>query len=208
LPCAERDPLEGVKQKECNNKIERFLNPAETARLKVCVDRSANTQLKYITALLLLSGCRKRELLDARWEQFDLGRKVWRIPTSKTGRARHVPLSDQALAVLRSVPRFEGCPWVVPNPATLKPFTAVFNAWDKARRDAHLPDLRMHDLRHSAASYMVNAGQSLYVVGQVLGHSQAKTTQRYAHLSNETLLNAVNLAAHASGTEWAEEAIA
>ena len=106
LPGAERNPLEGVKQKECNNQIERFLTPAETARLKVAVDRSANTQLKYIVALLLLTGCRKRELLDARWEHFELSRKVWRIPTSKTNRARHVPLSEQALAVLRSIPRF------------------------------------------------------------------------------------------------------
>ena len=205
LPGSERNPLEGVKQKECNNQIERFLTPAETARLKIAVDRSANTQLKYIVALLLLTGCRKRELLDARWEHFDENRKVWRIPTSKTGRARHVPLSDQALAVLKEVPRFKGCPWTIPNPATLRPFTAVYNAWDKARRDAHLPDVRMHNLRHSAASYMVNAGQSLYVVGQVLGHAQAKTTARYAHLSQESLLNAVNLAAQGSGTEWADQ---
>jgi integrase len=182
-----------------------WYNPGPGACLKAAVERSPNTQLKHIVALLLLTGCRKRELLDARWEQFDLGRKVWRIPTSKTGRARHVPLSDQALAVLNQVPRFADCPWVLPNPATLKPFTAVFNAWDTARRAAHLPDVRMHDLRHSAASYMVNAGQSLYVVGQVLGHAQAKTTARYAHLSNETLLNAVNLAAQASGTSWAGE---
>jgi integrase len=204
LPGAERNPLEGVKQKECNNAVERYLTPAETARLKAAVERSANTQLKHIVALLLLTGCRKRELLDARWDQFDLDRKVWRIPTSKTGRARHVPLSDQALAVLGSVPRFRGCPFVVPNPATLKPFTSVFNAWDTARRAAHLPDVRMHDLRHSAASYMVNSGQSLYVVGKVLGHAQAKTTERYAHLSQSTLLNAVNLAAQASGTAWVE----
>jgi integrase len=205
LPGSERNPLEGVKQKECNNALERFLTPAETARLKSAVERSANTQLKYIVALLLLSGCRKRELLDARWEHFDLDRKVWRIPTSKTGRARHVPLSDQALAVLREVPRFPDCPWVLPNPATLKPFTAVFNAWDTARRAAHLPDVRMHDLRHTHASQLANAGQSLYVIGKVLGHAQTRSSERYAHLSNETLLNAVNLAARASGTTWAGE---
>ncbi len=206
LPGADRNPLEGVKQKECNNAIERFLTPAETGRLKEAVVRSVNTQLKHIVALLLLTGCRKRELLDARWEQIDLGRKVWRIPMTKTGRARHVPLSDQALAVLQAVPRFKACPWVIPNPATLKPFLSVYNAWDTARREARLPDIRMHDLRHSAASNMVNAGQSLYVVGKVLGHAQAKTTERYAHLSNETLLNAVNLAAQVSGTTWAVEA--
>lgn len=130
LPGADRNPLEGVKQKECNNTIERFLSPAETARLKAAVDRSPNGQLKHIVPMLLLTGCRKRELLDARWEHFDLDRKAWRIPTSKTGKARHVPLSDQALAVLKAVPRFKDCPWVVPNPANRKPFTSVYNAWN------------------------------------------------------------------------------
>lgn len=203
VPGAERNPLEGVKQRECNNAKERFLTPAETARLKAAVDASPNPQLKHIVALLILTGARKRELLDARWEHFDLDRRVWRIPTSKTGRARHVPLSDDALAVLAAVPRFEGCPYVVPNPATLQPIQSFYNSWHSARCAAGLPDVRVHDLRHSAASNMVNAGQSLYVVGKVLGHAQAKTTERYAHLSNETLLNAVNAAARVGGSAWA-----
>lgn len=206
IPGSERNPLEGVKQKECNNQIERYITPAETARLKAAVEASSNTQLKYIVALLLLTGCRKRELLDARWEHFDIGRRVWRIPMSKTGKARHVPLSDQALAVLEQVPRFKGCDWLLPNPATLKPFTSFYNSWDTARRAAGLPDFRVHDCRHQVASELVNAGQSLYVVGKILGHAQAKTTERYAHLSQGTLLNAVNLAADASGTDWAEGA--
>lgn len=105
--------------------------------------------------------------------------------------------------MLRSVPRFGDCPYVVPNPKTLKPFTAVFNAWDHARRRAGLPDVRMHDLRHSAASNLVNAGQSLYVVAKVLGHAQTKTTERYAHLASDTLLTAVNAASQVTGTTWA-----
>lgn len=203
LPGSDRNPLEGVKQRECNNAKERFLSPAETKRLQAAVEESANTQLKYVVALLLLTGCRKRELLDAKWDQIDIRRKVWRIPTSKNGRARHVSLSDDALAVLAELRRFKDCPWVLPNPATREPYTSVFNAWDTARRAAHLPDVRMHDLRHSAASNLVNSGQSLYVVGKILGHSQTKTTERYAHLSNDTLLNAVNSASEMTGTTWA-----
>lgn len=203
LPGSDRNPLEGVKQRECNNQRDRYLTPAETQKLQQAVEESTNTQLKHIVALLLLTGCRKRELLDARWEQIDMDRKVWRIPMTKNGRARHVPLSDDALNVLASLRHFKDCPWVLPNPKSKKPFTAVFNAWDSARRAAGLPDVRMHDLRHSAASNMVNAGQSLYVVGQVLGHAQAKTSARYAHLSNETLLNAVNAASAVTGTTWA-----
>ncbi len=205
LPGSEINPLEGVKQKECNNAIERFLSAAETQRLKEAVEANANPMLKYIVALLLLTGCRKRELLDAKWSEFNLERKTWRIPTSKNGKARHVPLSDDAVNVLQSMPRLDGCDYVVPNPKTLLPFTSVFNAWNTARRAAGVPDLRMHDLRHSAASNLVNAGQSLYVVGKVLGHSQTRTTERYAHLDPKTLVNAVNAASKVSGTNWASE---
>ena len=88
---------------------------------------------------------------------------------------------------------------MVPNPKTLKPYTSIFNAWDTARKQAGLKDVRTHDLRHNAASNMVNSGQSLYVVGQVLGHAQPRTTQRYAHLSQDTLLNAADAGAEAAG---------
>lgn len=202
LPGADINPLEGVKQKDPANRIERFLSPAETQRLKDAVEESPNFMLRYIVALLLLTGCRKRELLDARWEEFSIERKTWRIPTTKTGKPRHCPLSDEAIAVLQSIPRFEGSPFVVPNPETLKPFKSIYNSWDHARRRAGLPDVRMHDLRHSAASNLVNAGQSLYVVAKVLGHAQVKTSERYAHLSADTLLTAVNAASRVTGTSW------
>ncbi len=204
LPGSDRNPLEGVPQKACNNEVERFLTVEETRRLQDAVEASPNTQLKYIVALLLLTGCRKRELLDAKWDEFHLDRKTWRIPMqrAKTQKTRHVPLSDAAMQVLAQVPRFEGCPYVIPNPATMEPYHSVFHAWDKARKAAGLPDVRMHDLRHSAASNLVNSGQSLYVVGSILGHAQTKTTARYAHLANETLLAAANAAAGHMGTDW------
>lgn len=205
LPGVDRNPLEGVKQKDCNNRIERFLSPAETARLKQAVDESPNPLLKYIVALLLLTGCRKRELLDARWDEVNIDRKVWRIPTSKTGKARHVPLSEDAIAVFQLIPRFGNCPYIVPNPKTLKPFTSIYHSWDSARRAAKLPDVRVHDLRHSAASNLVNAGQSLYVVAKVLGHASMRSSERYAHLDAGVLLEAVNAGAQVSGTTWASD---
>lgn len=202
IPGAERNPLEGVSQKPCNNEIERFLTPDETRRLQAAVEASANTQLKYIVALLLLTGCRKRELLDTKWEEFQLERQMWRIPMhrAKTSKTRHVPLSKAAMEILEQLPRWDDCPYVVPNPSTLKPFWSVYHCWDKARKAAGLPDVRMHDLRHSAASNLVNSGQSLYVVGSILGHAQTKTSQRYAHLASETLLAAANAAADHMGT--------
>ena len=101
--------------------------------------------------------------------------------------------------ILNFLPRWEGCPYVVPNPDTKLPFVQIQRAWDNARKAAGLPDVRMHDLRHSMASNMVNSGRSIYEVATVLGHSQLKTSQRYAHLSQETLLAAVDAAAAATG---------
>jgi site-specific recombinase XerD len=86
------------------------------------------------------------------------------------------------------------------NEVTGKPFTNFFRAWDSARQKANMPDLRVHDLRHSFASFLVNGGRSIYEVQTILGHSQIKTTQRYAHLSNGSLVSAANEAAKRIGT--------
>ncbi|MBV5336880.1 MAG: site-specific integrase, partial [Deltaproteobacteria bacterium] len=129
-----------------------------TERLRDAVDRSENTQLKFIVPLLLLLGCRKRELLDAKWEHFDLERSSWRIPLSKSGKSRYVPLSSGAIEMLNRLRRWSNCPYVVPNPHTFRPFTGIHVSWNTARKKAGLDDVRMHDLRHTYASNMVNAG--------------------------------------------------
>lgn len=204
VPGAEKNPLSGVALLEANNARERYLSPEETQKLRWALTGSDNPQLAHIVALLLLLGCRKRELLDAQWSDFDLDRRSWRIPMSKSGKARHVPLSEGTLAVLAQLPRWKDCPYVVPNPKSKKPYVTVFHSWDTARKQAGLPDVRMHDLRHSFASYLVNAGRSLYEVQKILGHAQLKTTQRYAHLSQETLLEAASAAADAVGAAWTD----
>lgn len=150
----------------------------------------------------ILTGCRKRELLDATWDEFQLDRQIWRIPThrAKTNKVRHVQLSDAAIEVLNTLPRWEDCSYVIPNPDTLKPYISVFTTWDKARKAAGLPDVRMHDLRHSHASWLVEAGYSLYVVSKALGHSSSRSTERYAHVSDTTLRGASNAAAQMIGS--------
>lgn len=198
------NPSNPVQLFHINNARERYLSPEETQRLHDALDRSENTQLKHIVGLMLLMGCRKRELLDSKWEHFDLEHRSWRIPMSKSGKARHVPLSSMALEVLGKLRRWEGCPYVVPNPDTLKPFAGLYCSWHTARTRAGLPEVRMHDLRHSFASNLVNSGRSIYEVGKLLGHSQVKTTQRYAHLSDATLMAAMDAAADAMGNTWSE----
>ena len=110
-----------------------------------------------------------------------------------------MPLSDGALRLLNNTPRIPDCPWVFPNPDTKRPYVSVFYSWDTARKKAGLADVRMHDLRHSFASLLVNSGRTLYEVQHLLGHTQVKTTQRYAHLSQDTLLAASNAASSALG---------
>ena len=195
IPGAEKNPTRGVPRKPLNNARERFLSAEEAARLRVAVAASQNSQLQHIVGLLLLTGARVRELLDARWEHVDVERRAWLIPTSKTGKPRHVPLSAAALAIVAALPRFKDCPWLVPNPDTRKPYVSIKHGWQRAIRVAKLPGLRIHDLRHSAASFMVNSGVDLFAVGKVLGHASYQSTQRYSHLANDTLLAAVEAGA-------------
>lgn len=190
-----KNPVKGIPRKPINNARERYLSAAEAKRLMRAVEASQNLQLKHIVGLLLLTGARVSELLHAKWENINLEKRQWLIPTSKTGKPRHVPLSTAAIGILERVPRFEGCGYVLPNPDTLKPYVTLKHAWQTAREAARLPDLRIHDLRHSAASFMINAGIDLFAVGRVLGHADHKSTMRYSHLANDTLLAAVEAGA-------------
>ena len=174
---------------------ERFLTEAETQALFASIKQSSNVMLQYIIAMLILTGARKREVLDARWEDIDFAQKSWRIHTTKSGQPRYVPLSDGAIAILNAVP--SAGEWIFPNESTGKPYASIYRSWHEARTQAGLGEVRVHDLRHSFASFLVNAGRSIYEVQRLLGHAQIRTTQRYAHLSKDTLLeatNAVNLA--------------
>jgi len=199
VPGIKSNPCKGIPLMEENNKMERYLSVDEAERLYGAVCKSENTMLKYIVPMLILTGARKREVLDARWQDFDLDRRAWRIPISKSGKARHVPLSDGALALLATMPHLTDCKWAFANPETGKPYVSIFCAWNTARKSVGLSDVRMHDLRHSFASLLINSGRTLYEVQHILGHTQVKTTQRYAHLSQDTLLAAANSATTALG---------
>jgi integrase len=131
--------------------------------------------------LLVLTGARRNEIASLRWEHVDFERKALRLPDSKTG-AKVVPLGAPALTVLSKLTRKKGSPWVFPATSGKGHHVGMPSVWRKLRAWARLPDVRMHDLRHGFASVAVADGNSLYLVGKVLGHSQAATTQRYAHL--------------------------
>jgi integrase len=155
---ASTNPAQSLKLFQLNNCRERYLLAEEVQRLRTALDECPYEQMRGIVPLLLMLGCRKRELLEARWEHMDLERRTWHIPMSKSGRARNVPLSSLAIEVFRTLPRWEGCAYVVPNPATLRPWGNLHYHWDAVRKKAGLEGVRIHDLRHSFASSLVNSG--------------------------------------------------
>jgi integrase len=98
------------------------------------VKKSPNKVLPFIIGMLLLTGARRGEVLHAKWEDFDTKTMTWRIPISKSGKARHVPISTGVINILDTIPRIQDCPYVFANPKTKEPFVQPFQAWDTARK--------------------------------------------------------------------------
>lgn len=190
---ADGNPCAGVEPLDDNGARERYLSQAEVQTLFNELDANPNVQVGQVIRLLLYTGARKREILDARWEYIDFARSLLTVPLSKSGKPRHIPLSDAAVTLLKKLPRRDDIPWVFFNPKTNKPPVSIFYAWDTIRKKVGLQDVRLHDLRHSFASFLVNSGRSLYEVQRLLGHHDPKVTMRYAHLSPAGLLDAVNM---------------
>lgn len=184
------NPVRGVKLFKGERK-ERFLSAAELARLGdalVAAEQGGTTSPYAIAAirLLLLTGARKSEILTLRWEHVDFERKWLRLPQSKTG-AKVIPLGSPPLELLADLPRQDGNPYVICGDKPGQHFVGLTKAWERIRERAELGGLRIHDLRHSFASVAVAGGDSLYLIGKVLGHKQARTTEIYAHLADDPL---------------------
>lgn len=175
---------------------ERYLSPAELARLGEVLAESETNESEFPTALLALrllalTGMRKGEVLTLRWEDLDLGRGLAHLPDSKTGQ-KTVPLSAPAVELLRRAPRCEGNPFVCWGRRLGKHFVGLHHVWERIRAQAGIPDVRIHDLRHTFASYGAAEGLGLYQIGKVLGHTQASTTERYAHLGPDPVKEAAD----------------
>src|SRR5574344_1636104 len=189
-----QNPARSIKQYTLNNAKERYLTKEEAKRLLEAIkDAQQNIHLKYIVPMLILTGARRGEVLKAKHEDFNLHQMTWTIPTSKNGKKRILPITPQLLELYKSIPK-DDSEYLFASPVTGKPYVTIYQSWNSARIKAGLKDLRMHDLRHSFASALVNNGRSLYEVQTLLGHSTSTMTQRYAHLSNESLMSAASCA--------------
>jgi integrase len=191
-----KNPTSGVDLLADNGARERYLSKQEVKNLFDVLNKNRNVQVGQVIKLLLYTGARKREILDAKWEFIDFEARVLTVPLSKSGKPRYISLSDSAVDLLNSLPREKDVPWVFFNPKTKKPLVSIFCAWDSIRKKAGIPEVRIHDLRHSFASFLVNSGRSLYEVQKLLGHYDPKVTMRYAHLSQSGLVDAVNSVNH------------
>ena len=190
----EVNPASKIKPYLLNNARERYLTKEEAARLIEVINQTQqNIHLKYIIPMLILTGARRGEVLKAKHEDFNLNQLCWTIPTSKSGKKRVLPITPQLLELYKSIPK-DDTPYLFASAKSKKPYVTIYVSWNSARTRAGLKDLRMHDLRHSFASALVNNGRSLYEVQTLLGHSTSKMTQRYAHLSNENLMKAASCA--------------
>lgn len=172
------------------SKRERYLSKAEYHSLGEVLAEAAHTRRESPAVLaaidlLLYTGMRRGEVLGLRWEDVDLESAWLRLVQTKT-EPRTVPLNPEALAVFsRLVATADGSPWVFHGAKPGAPLADLNGPWARIRKRAHIPDVRLHDLRHSWAAMGAGAGHGLPILGRALGHTEAATTQRYAHVADD-----------------------
>jgi integrase len=208
------NPASGIERND-EEPRHRYLSGEELRRLTEALRAYANQQAANAVRLLLLTGARRSEVLGATWQQFDLEEPgIWVKPSAHTKQKREhrIPLSAPARLLLVEMKaaalqraaqekREPSC-YVFPTQGNEGPTTEIKNAWAAICKAADLRDVRLHDLRHSYASMLVNAGLSLPIIGALLGHTQPGTTARYAHLYDDPLRAATErVGAIVSGTE-------
>ncbi len=171
------------------SKRERFMSGAELRRLGEALsaveqDGSEDPAAVLAIRLLLLTGARRNEILNLRWQDVDLATGTLNLPDSKTGK-KSIPLGPAPAELLAAAPRLEGSPYVIPGRRPNGRFVGLQRPWTRIRERAGLGDVRLHDLRHGFASVGVAANLGLPVLGAILGHRHPATTARYAHLDDD-----------------------
>ena len=184
------NPVRGI-EKNPEEPRTRHLSSNEIARLADALSRCPESASANAIKLLMLTGARRGEVLTARWEQFDFVSGIWTKPSAHTKQKREhrIPLSAPALLLLDQIRKTATGDYVFPGRSG-EPLTDIKRFWATICKAAKITDCRIHDLRHTYASLLASAGLSLPIIGALLGHTQAQTTQRYAHLFDDPLRQA------------------
>jgi integrase len=183
------NPCPDIKRYKTSKK-ERYLSRDELRRLGTTLDDwEANGKINIYAAfairLLIVTGARFKEILTLQWCNIHWEHRVLQLPDSKTG-FKYIFLNDYALAILRSIPRLTKNPYVIAGKKEGRHFVGLTKCWYGLRAAADLNDVRIHDLRHSFASFAITLGGSnIPVLGRVLGHSNPETTARYTHIAKD-----------------------
>ncbi len=201
------NPAAGI-QWNPEEKRTRYLSQQELARLSMALAEHHERVSADAIRLMMLTGARRGEVLNARWDMFDLGASLWIKPSSHTKQRREhrVPLSTPVLALLARLKEGEVGPYVFPGKSPDQPLTDVKRTWESVCKKAKIEDARIHDLRHAFASLLVSRGASLPLIGALLGHTQIATTSRYAHLYDQPLREAAELVGAAIEHDHPEQA--
>ena len=188
------NPVNSVK-KYYEEKRNRWLDEEELERLWTILETYRSQSVSRAIWLLVLTGARYNEVLGATWDQFDLDKGIWTKSTHNTKQKRmeHLPLSSQSVELLKVMKETADKKHLFPGKIPGQPLKDIKKAWNTIRNKAGLPKVRIHDIRHTYASHLVSSGLSLSIVGKLLGHTQAATTQRYAHLADAPLRQATEL---------------
>lgn len=192
----DKNPVAHVPLYHIDNKVENYLNNTQLVQLLTVLHTDENRPICQIALFLISTGCRLNEVLSAKWSDVDLEKSIFvvRAINSKSKRLRSVPLNESAIEVLNQLDTQGKFDWIFVNRLRGMPYRNIHKVWHRLREKAGLKHLRLHDLRHQYASFLVNSGRTLYEVQQILGHSSPSVTQRYAHLSTKSLQDAANTA--------------
>ena len=171
---------------------ERFLTAEEMGRLSTVLTRDEFwcPHVVAIIRLLMLTGCRLGEVVSLEWDWIR-GKRI-RLPDSKSG-PRTVWLSSAARAVIDAIPRYSpDCPFLFPARPPTRHIAGFEYQWHRIRNEAGLPGLRLHDLRHNWASVAAMNGVDMVTIAKLLGHALIETTERYTHLSDQSVADAAD----------------
>lgn len=190
-------------EKYKENRVERYLSSEELEKLAGVLStlEKNHSESPYVVAairLLLFTGARLDEILSLKWEYVNLDQSRINLPDSKTG-MKPVYLNTLAREVLENLPRVDGNPYVIVGKKEGSHFVGIRKPWYRIRELADITDVRIHDLRHSFASIAVSGGMTLPLIGKLLGHKKAATTERYAHLADDPIKAANELIADMLG---------